>query len=120
MDAARLRDRCYFESIGTVPDGGGGFDEGWNTEFDRKGALAFAKLGGQLEKIADGQIDSLSRGTLTIRSDSDTRRITTEWRVWTDGEPDDAGATVWNIRAVDQPDRKKRWLRLTVERGGET
>ncbi len=107
MAAGRLRRRVTFQQEVETPDGGGGYELTWADRFSVWGG--FRPERGQ-ERLEAGRLESAVAGVLTVRSSSQTRQVTAEWRVMIRGEP-------YQIRAVTNPDQRSKYLELTVERG---
>lgn len=64
------------------------------------------------ERIEGGRLEAAVAGTLRLRSTPQTRDVTEADRVVVD-------EVLYNIRGITNPDRRNRWLEITVERGVE-
>ena len=106
-----MREHCVFQAKTETPDGGGGVAVSWSFQFERRGALAFAKLSTQLEAIQQGALTTARRATLTVREDPQTRLVTNDWRV--EVSEDGYRAEVWNIRQIQRVERG--YLRMVIE-----
>ena len=104
-----LRDRATFQAETQVPDGGGGHQLGWADVAGCTNIPAnFAPERGR-ERLSGDRLQVALGGVLRVRSSSETRVITERHRVSISG-------TVYNIRSVANPDRRGRYLEMTVER----
>lgn len=81
-----------------------------NPEFTYSAAVK-PKLGG--EAILAGRLSGSNFVNITVRSSSDTLRITTDWRA-----KDERSGVLYNIRSnpID-PDGKGQWLEMLCEQG---
>lgn len=107
MRAGLLRDRVAFQRQAEEGDDGGGQAVAWSTQFTVWGG--FRPERGR-ERLEADRLESAVAGVLTVRSSSQTGQVTAEWRAVIDGEP-------YQIRAITNPDRRGRFLEMTVERG---
>ena len=107
--AGALRDRVTFQAETQVSDGYGGYELGWADVAGCVNISAnFAPERGR-EKLAGDRLQVSLAGVLRVRSSSETRVITEQHRVQIGGVP-------YNIRSVSNPDRRGRYLEMTVER----
>ena len=91
MSAGKLNRRVTFWTRQTVSDGGGGTVDAWGAEFARWAGLELAAPRATAEAVVGGAEAALSRAVLTVRDDSDTRRVAASWRVWMEGR-------AWHVR----------------------
>lgn len=110
MSSGQLRHRVQFQEETQVPDGGGGYQLGWTTQFTKWGG--FRPERGR-ERLEADRLESAVAGVLTVRSSGDTRGVDAKWRLVIGGVP-------YNIRAIINPDQRGKYLELTVERGPAT
>lgn len=110
MGAGALRDRVSFQEEQNVSDGAGGNVTTWPTQFTVWGGFRPER---GAERLQAGRLEGAVAGTLRVRSSSDTRTVTTEWRVEIDG-------IAYQIRSITNPDRRNRFLEMTVESGVAT
>lgn len=107
----RLRKRGYFERLKKrVDDAGGGFAPTWLPVL-----TAWCQIIPQngSERIAAGRLEAAALSTLRIRSSAEARTITEADRVIVDG-------LTYNIRGIDNPDSKNRFLEMLIEVGVAT
>lgn len=108
--ARRLRTRCEFQrpTVEKSPTGN-----------QRKGWESFTTVWGDLrpqngrEQLEAGRLESQVPGTLQIRHSSVAAQIDASYRVLIRGEP-------YQIRAVMDPDMRRRTIEMVVERGVAT
>lgn len=108
--AGNLRDRVTFVRFGSVDDGQGGYTDGWSAIAglsDIRGAFRPER---SRERLAAGRLESSVAGTLSIRSFEASRGVTAADRVIINADP-------YVIHAITNPDRRDRYLEMTVERG---
>lgn len=109
IGAGDLRDRVTFQADGGTADTGGGYDLTWT---DVSGCTnipgKFVPERGR-ERLQSDRLQVALGGVLTVRSSSETRAITERHRV-------KVGTVPYNIRSISNPDRRGRFLEMTVER----
>lgn len=111
MPAGELRDRIAFQRLQAEADGGGGtLDPEWVDLINCRGAFFPER---SRERLEAGRLESAVAGTLKVRSSATTRGVTAADRALING-------TVYAIRAITNPDRRNRYLEMTVERGTAT
>lgn len=110
MVAGQLKSRVQFESPVTTPDGGGGSSRSWGDPLRVWGQF---KPERGAERVAAGRLESAVAGTLRVRSSSATRAIGPAHSVLIDGQR-------YQVRSVTNPDRRGRFLEMTVEGGVAT
>lgn len=108
--AGLLRDRLRFERVNRVSDDGGGSSIDWRP-IDGLAAIR----GGffperSRERLEAGRLQSAVAGTLKVRSSDATRQVTAADRVIINDVP-------YDIHAITNPDRRGKYLEMTVERG---
>lgn len=84
MRAGLLRDRVTFQRETRVPDGAGGYVQGWADELTVWGQYVPRS---SREAVEAGRLQESEGGTLTVRSSSKTRVITSAHRVLIRGVP---------------------------------
>lgn len=107
MPIGRLRDRVTFRSPNNVADGAGGHTRGWSEEFTVWGQLM---PGTGAERREAGRLQSSVPAILRVRQTANALTITTGWQAV-------IGGVEHQVRAIVDPDRRRRWLELTLERG---
>ena len=112
MRAGMLRDRVAFQRLDTTPDAYGNPSGGTFTTFLTVAGQLIPERG--RERVDAGRLESAAGATLEVRSSSDTRGVTPADRVLING------TTVYNIREIDNPDRRNRRLVMVLEKGVAT
>lgn len=108
MGAGQLRHRVTFQIENRTDDGGGGASIEWSTAATVWGS--FAPERGN-EKLEAGRLEASVAGLLKVRSSTETRAIEAgTHRVLIADQP-------YQIRSITNPDRRDRFLEMTVERG---
>lgn len=112
-NAGMLRDRVTFERLNDGTDDLGNVSDGTWSEIG--GAGQSTVWGGfrperSGERLEAGRTESSVMGTLTVRSSTVTRSITEADRVQID-------SVAYDIRGITNPDRRNKYLEMTVERG---
>lgn len=103
-----MRKRCYFSKPAKrVEDGGGGSPKAWLNALTVWGELI--PQTGQ-ERVAAGRLEASGIATLRIRSSSDARTIDESYKVTVDDVD-------YQIRGIDNPDQRNRFLEMLVEVG---
>ncbi|WP_310622479.1 phage head closure protein [Flexibacterium corallicola] len=102
-----MRDRVTFQRRETVEDGGGGVSVIWET-ISRVSAHYKPMRGS--EKVEAGAISNRGLGILRVRALGAVLNLTVADRVLINTQ-------IYNIRDIIQPDRRRRFLELTIERG---
>lgn len=111
MTAGELRDRISIQRKTEQSDGAGG------SEFVWAAITGLASIRGAFrpergnERIDNGRLTSSVAGTLKIRSSSASRGIVASDRAIINGD-------AYAIHSVTNPDRRNKYIELTVERGG--
>lgn len=110
MSIGKLRKRAYFSRAKRTDDGGGGATITWVPAF-----TAWCEIKPQtgIEKVAAGRLESSSLATLKIRSSVAARAIDPSYKVTVDGDD-------YQIRTIDNPDSKNRFLEMLLEVGVAT
>ncbi len=109
MSIGQLRDRVAFHRLDSTADDYGNVSSGYS-------ATAFLTVWGGFkpergrERLEAGRLEASHAGVLTVRSSSDTRGVTEADQVRIDG-------VAYQIRTIANPDRRGRFLEMTVERG---
>lgn len=81
MRAGQLRERFRFEKRNLAEEPGDGYGnlvEGWIYQFSAWGGLTPLRRG---ETVIAARLSGVQPYVLAMRASSDTRRVTTEWRV---------------------------------------
>lgn len=108
--AGSLRDRIAFDSRIETDDGAGNVRGKYSEQFVRWAEIK-ARFGG--EEITAARLAGRQPVTILVRYDAmSTSRITPAWRA-----RDVRKGTVYNIRAVADPDGRRQWLELLAESG---
>lgn len=104
-----LRARAEFYRRNETRDDYGNVSSGWTaTPFLRVWAGLEMERG--RERIEAGRLESAVSGVLTVRFSTETRAITAADKVRIGGED-------YAIRTITDPDRRRRFLEMVVERG---
>jgi len=105
----RMRDRVSFHRLNTTGDDYGNPTSGYS-------ATAFLTVWGKMapergrERVEGGRLQSEVSAVLTVRSSSDARGVTEADEARVDG-------VRYQIRGITNPDRRGRFLEMTLERG---
>lgn len=112
MAAGGMRARLRFERRGYADDGAGnaGQTGPFEAQFSRRARLVPLKGG---ESVIAARLAGTQPVAVEIRSDSDTRTITTSWRA-----VDVNSGAEYNIRSIADMEQKGAWLTLLCETGG--
>lgn len=112
--AGALRERVHCQCRDAVDDGyGNEVAGGWTTQFTV--AAAFRPLRGG-EEVMAARLAGVQPYIVTVRQSSQTRRITTDWRL-----VDARNASrVLNIRAIHDPDGKRADFEMLAQDGVAT
>jgi len=105
----QLRDRVSFHRLDATTDAYGNVTSGYSGAAFLTVWGAFRPERGR-ERIEGGRLEASHAGVLTVRSSSDTRAVTTADQARIDG-------VEYQIRTIANPDRRGRFLEMTVERG---
>lgn len=108
LSAGDLYYRVAFDKRGEVEDGMGNTQSGWVEQFQCRAAYLH-KHGG--ESVMAGRLQGKHLQVITVRASSQTRQITTDWRV-----RDVRTGDVLNIRDVTH-ETNRQWISLLCERG---
>lgn len=113
MSAGQLRDRVSIQRKQEISDGAGGTTFDWDN-ITGLGSIrgAFMPERGR-ERLENDRLQSSVAGTLKIRSSAASRGITAEDRAVING-------VEYRIHAVTNPDRRNRFVEMSVERGQVT
>lgn len=110
MAAGHLRDRVTFQRATRTSDGRGGASILWQNLVTVWGG--FRPERGR-EQLAAGRLESSVAGILTVRSSVETRAVAAADRVLIDD-------VAYQVRTIINPDRRDKYLELTIERGVAT
>lgn len=102
-----LRESVTFQRQSTTDDGYGNVAGAWADLFTKRGRLI--SLRGN-EKVEAGRLEASYSHVLKVRSDSETQTLTAGDRAVIDG-------VAYQIRSIDNADRRDRYLTMDVERG---
>lgn len=111
--AGQLRDKVHCQKRGPVVDELGNEVPGgsaWTTQFTVRAGFR-PRNGG--ESVIAGRLQGVQPYIVTVRQSSQTRQITTDWRL-VDARDD---KRVFAVRTVADPDGKRAWLEMLVEHG---
>lgn len=112
MPAGKLRERVTFSQRAVTSDGYGNASGDWADEFTVSARIR-PRLGG--EEVMASRLQGRNLATITVRYSTDTAEITTDWRA-----VDARTGDIWNIRSIENPDERKRYLDLLCEKGVAT
>lgn len=108
MTAGKLDRRALFQSPVTGDDGYGNEVTGeWKDEFIRWAGVQFLKGG---EAVMASRLEGKQPVIVTVRADSETARITPEWRCVIDGRN-------YNIRELPRQSSNRLYLEFLAESG---
>ena len=108
MPAGPRRKRVAFERRAETDDGAGNKVGAW-TPLNIERWAQVKPLGGTEEAFAGGLRATAAR-QIWVRSDSQTRTLTTDDRVI-------EGGRAWNIKVIENPDQRDKMLKLICEAG---
>lgn len=108
MDAGDLYQKVAFDEPVTQSDGQGGTINGWSERFQRRAHYLWLRGG---ETVQAARLEGRQPLVITVRSDSGTRQITTDWRA-----RDARSGAIFNIRGI-VPSDNRAFLEITVESG---
>ena len=114
--AGMLRERVLCQMKGPATDELGNPVPGgdvWATQFSARAGFQ-PRNGG--EAVIAGRLQGVQPYIVTVRQSSQTRRITTGWRL-VDARNE---KRIFNVRSVADPDGKRQWLEMLVEHGVAT
>lgn len=100
--------RVAFDRRVDVDDGYGNTKGDWQEKFQCRAAYRHLRGG---ESVMAGRLEGRHTQVITVRSSSQTRKVTTDWRV-----RDVRTGDEFNIRDVTQ-ETDRQWISLLVERG---
>lgn len=107
MRAGFLRDKCTFESPRYIADGIGGNTLVWTEEFQCYGELRTER---GRESLEQGRLQGSNMALLTVRYSENANDAKLGWRV-------QIGDDYYQIRSVNDPDRRRRRLEFVLEKG---
>lgn len=113
MSAGELRERVAFERRAPADDGFGNEVSGEWTEAFRCAARIRPARGG--ETIQAARLAGKQPVVITVRYNSNTRTVTTDWRV-----RDTRTETIYNIRSIVNPDEHRAYLDMECDAGVAT
>lgn len=100
--------RVAFDKRVETDDGMGNTVGGWQEQFQRRAAYRHLRGG---ESVMAGRLQGKHTQIITVRASSQTRGITTDWRV-----RDARTSEAFNIRDVTH-ETDRMWISLLVEKG---
>jgi len=103
--------RVAFDKRAEVEDGYGNTVSGWVEQFQSRAAYRHLRGG---ESVMAGRLAGKHTQIVTVRASSQTRAVTTDWRV-----RDVRNSDVFNIRDVTH-EADRQWISLLVEKGAAT
>lgn len=106
MAAGRLNKRATFRRLTVTDDGGGGGDETW-VDLEPVWAARMPERGA--ERFERGRDEATAGSVLRVRYSAVTAGITEADRVLVDN-------IEYNIRFTDNPDQRKKFIEMTIER----
>lgn len=113
MPAGELRERVAFERRAVADDGFGNETAGEFGEAFRVAARIKPARGG--ETVQAARLAGRQPVVVTVRCSSDTRRVTTDWRV-----RDVRAGVIYNIRSIVNPDERGAYFDMECEAGVAT
>lgn len=110
--AGDLRERVHFQSRELIDDGYGNEQSGpWTTRFTV--AAGFRPLRGG-EAVMASRLESRQPYIVTVHQSSDTRGVTTDWRIV---DARNTGRVFAISAAPTDPDGKRAWLEILAIEG---
>ncbi|CDZ43191.1 Hypothetical protein NGAL_HAMBI1146_59640 [Neorhizobium galegae bv. officinalis] len=106
--AGDLKEKVALDKRQTTNDGAGNYQSDFVEQFDRRAAFVYAGGG---EAVAAERLEGRSIMKIRLRSDTQTRSITSDWQV-----RDARRGTAYAIREVDAV-TNPRWVYLVVSSG---
>jgi len=106
--ASDLYEHVGFDKHGTAPDGAGGTISAFTEQFTRRAAYIHLRGG---ETVMASRLAGRHTQVVRVRSDSQTRTVTTDWRV-----TDKRSGAVFNIKDIT-PSDDRAWLDFLAEKG---
>lgn len=107
-----LRDRIRVDRRGEgAGDGAGNFEDGWSPLIDARWAKMEPMRGG--EQVVAERATGVATFDIWVRFDSETRTIAARDRLVDLNDT----SVIFNVRWVEDWDRKKRWIRIQAEKG---
>lgn len=110
--AGALRDLVAFEKRTEQDDLHGNTRGEFENQFSAAACIQ-ARFGG--ESVTAARLEGRQPATITVRFSSNTRQVTTEWRL-----RDERTGTVYNIRSIDDRDKRHQWIDILCESGVAT
>lgn len=108
LGAGDLFQRIAFDVHIDVDDGNGNTKGGWQERFQCRAAYRHLRGG---EGVMAGRLENRHPQIITVRSSSQTRQVTADWRV-----RDVRSGDVFAIRDVTH-ETDRQWISLLCERG---
>lgn len=110
VSAGQLRYRVCFQNRAQAADGAGNVEGDWQDQFSRWARITPLKGG---EEVTARRLQGMQPAILRVRSDSETRTVTPQWRV-----RDVLNGVVYNIKSISNEDELRIWLAMMCESGG--
>jgi SPP1 family predicted phage head-tail adaptor len=107
--AGSLFERVAFQSRTETADGYGNMHTVFTTRFRRQ--ASFITRSGS-ESVLAARLEGRQPMTIIVSSDSQTREVTTDWRI-----VDDRNGQVYAITAAEDMDRRRQWITFICARG---
>jgi len=111
MRAGELRERFEFQERIPASDGYGNEQGAWAARYECAARRQMLRGG---ENVMASRLEGRSPAILTIRANSQARRITSDWRA-----RDIRTEEIWNVRSIS-PSERRDFLDLLVEKGVAT
>jgi head-tail adaptor len=111
MRAGNLRLRLEFQERASVSDGHGNEQGDWQARYECAAERIMLRGG---EQVMASRLEGRQPAVMTIRANSQARRITTDWRA-----RDIRSEEIWAIRSIS-PSQKRDFIELLVEKGVAT
>ncbi|MGE0845837.1 MAG: phage head closure protein [Flavobacteriaceae bacterium] len=96
-----------------VSDGYGNHKGEWSSQFRRRAYIGPMRGG---ESVIAGRLEGTAPTIIVVRYSSETKAITSDWRV-VELLPDGTEGPAYAIRQAEDMERERQWITLLCERG---
>ena len=107
-----LYESVAFDRLTDVSDGHGGTTGAWAEQFVCRAKYVHRRGD---ETVQAARLEGRHLQVIRVRASSDSRTVTTDWRV-----RDTRSGDVFNIRFIDKSSNDRRWIYFTCEKGVAT
>lgn len=109
--AGHLKHSIAFQTHAVIDDGYGNRRGAFATQFTVRARIE-PRLGG--EAVLAARLTGRNMANITVRASANTRTVAPEWRAI-----DSRTGEVWNVRSVIDPDDRRMFIEMLVEKGVE-